>query len=72
MLVVILLENYSWKVVLDEDIMHGHLREPLIKVLSFFHSLGLSSDMPFHISTIMGLEGTIVQGSFKNCNDRHH
>ena len=66
MLAAILLDDESRQVVLDEDSTHGHLREPLIKVLSFFRSMGLSYDMPFRIPTLMGLEGSIGQGSFEN------
>ena len=44
MLATILLDNESRAVVLDADQTHGHLREPLIKVLSFFRSMGLQCE----------------------------
>ena len=44
MVAAILLDDESRAVVLDADQSHGHLREPLVKVLSFFRSMGLQCE----------------------------
>ena len=46
MVAAILLDNESRSVVLDTDQTHGHLREPLVKVISAFRSMGLQYEMP--------------------------
>mmetsp|Transcript_598 Transcript_598/g.1174 ORF Transcript_598/g.1174 Transcript_598/m.1174 type:complete len:1161 (+) Transcript_598:1495-4977(+) len=66
MVAAIILDDESRSPVLDADQSHGHLREPLIKVLSFFRSLGLHYETPFNVPTLMGMEENIGQGSFDN------
>lgn len=61
----ILLDDESRRPVLDEDQSSGHLREPLVKVLSFFRSMGLGYDMPLSVPTLFQMEGKIGQGSFE-------
>ena len=66
MIAAILLDDESRQVVLDADQTHGHLREPLIKVLSFFKSMGLQYASPLNIPTLMSTFETIGQGSFEH------
>ncbi|KAL7539583.1 hypothetical protein ACHAXR_009408 [Thalassiosira sp. AJA248-18] len=66
MVAAILLDDESRQVVLDADQTHGHLREPLIKVLSFFKSMGLHYASPLRIPALMSTQDTIGQGSFEN------
>lgn len=48
---------------LDTDQSHGHLREPLVKVMSFFRSQGLQFKSPFMIPNLMDTtQGTKVSG----------
>lgn len=61
----ILLDDEARQVVLDSDPSHGHLREPLIKVTSFFRSMGVRWAQPLHIPTLMGKESKIGQGSYE-------
>lgn len=65
MVAAILLDDESRSVVLDADQTHGHLREPLIKVLSFFRSMGLHYESPLRIPTLLSLRDKIGQGSFE-------
>ncbi len=65
MVAAILLDDESRSVVLDTDQSHGALREPLIKVISFFKSMGLQYESPLHIPTLMDMEEKIGQGSFE-------
>lgn len=44
---------------------HGQLREPLIKVLAFFRSMGLSYASPLHIPTLIYLYDKIGEGSYE-------
>ena len=62
----ILLDDETRKVVLDADQSHGHIREPLVKVMHFFRSMGISFAQPLRMETLMGLEGRIGQGSFES------
>lgn len=61
-----LLDDESREVVLDLDPSHGHIREPLVKLLSFFRSMGIAFDMPLRIPSLLSLEGDIGQGSFES------
>lgn len=60
------LDDESRKVILDSDPSHGHVREPLVKLISFFRSMGISFDMPLRIPSLLSLEGDIGQGSFES------
>ena len=62
----VLLDDESREVVLDHDPSHGHIREPLVKLLSFFRSMGIAFDMPLRIPSLFSLEGDIGQGSFES------
>ena len=66
MIAAILLDDDTRQVVLDADPAHGHLREPLVKVLSFFRSMGVSYASPLHIPTLLSTESMIGQGSFES------
>jgi uncharacterized protein (DUF1800 family)/uncharacterized protein (DUF1501 family) len=65
MVAAILLDDETRVVSLDADPAHGHTREPLIKVLSFFRSMSVSFRSPLHIPTLLDLEGKIGQGSYE-------
>lgn len=68
----ILLDDESRQVVLDKDQSHGQLREPLIKVLSFFRSQGLQYKSPLMVPTLIDYvqgnnqRSTIGQGAFES------
>jgi len=66
MTAAILLDDETRQVVLDADPAHGHLREPLVKLLSFFRSMEIGFASPLHIPTLLGLESDIGQGSFES------
>lgn len=55
----ILLNDEARQVVLDADQSHGHLREPLIKLTSFFRSMGLSFNQPLMLPSLIGQEDMI-------------
>lgn len=61
----ILLDDETRKPVLDSDPAHGHIREPLVKVLAFFRSMGISFDQPLSQSTLWSTESKIGQGSYE-------
>jgi len=66
----ILLDDESRQVVLDTDQAHGQLREPVIKVMSFFRSQGLQYKSPLMIPNLMDTtQGTkrtgFGQGAFE-------
>ena len=61
----ILLDSESRLEVLDADPGHGQLREPLIKALSFFKSMGLTFDSPLHWPSLLQTESGIGQGSYE-------
>jgi hypothetical protein len=65
MVAAILLDPESRTPALDLDQAHGQLREPLIKVLSFFRSMGLSYSSPLHIPTLLNLYDKIGEGSYE-------
>eukprot|EP00804_Cyclotella_cryptica_P013853 CCRYP_002403-RF/>CCRYP_002403-RF protein AED:0.04 eAED:0.04 QI:361/1/1/1/0.81/0.82/17/505/2306 len=65
MVAAILLDPESRTVVLDVDQAHGHLREPVIKVLAFFRSMGLSYASPLHIPTLLHLYDKLGEGSYE-------
>lgn len=50
---------------LDADQSHGHLREPLIKVLSFFRSMGVEYTSPLHVPMMLDMAQDIGQGSYE-------
>ena len=60
MVAAILLDEESRALVLDTDQSHGALREPLIKVTSFFRSMGLQYNMPERIPSLITMEENIV------------
>ncbi len=62
----ILLDDETRQVVLDADPAHGHIREPLVKVLSFFRSMQISFKTPLMIPTLLSMESEIGQGSYEN------
>ena len=62
----ILLDDESRQVVLDADPVFGQLREPLVKVIAFFRSMGLQYNLPLHMPTLLGTEGLIGQGSYES------
>lgn len=62
----ILLDSETREVVLDADPATGHIREPLIKVISFFRSQGVNFKAPLHMPTLASLESKIGQGSFES------
>lgn len=66
MTAAILLDSESRSTVLDADQTHGQVREPLVKVLSFFRSMGIAFKSPLRIATLLDLEGDIGQGSFES------
>lgn len=66
MAAAILLDDEARKVVLDSDQAHGHLREPLIKVMSFFRSMGLSYQMPLQVENMAGTQEIFGQGAFES------
>jgi uncharacterized protein (DUF1800 family) len=66
MVAAILLDDESRQVVLDSDQAHGHLREPLIKLMSFFRSMGLSYQIPLQAPTMAGTQDVIGQGAFES------
>lgn len=55
----IILDDESRQVVLDADQSHGQLREPLIKLVSFFRSMGLSFDQPLFLPSLIGQQDMI-------------
>ncbi|KAL7541680.1 LOW QUALITY PROTEIN: hypothetical protein ACHAXR_011131 [Thalassiosira sp. AJA248-18] len=62
----ILLDSETRAVVLDADPVTGHVREPLVKVISFFRAQGVNFKAPLHMPTLMSLESRIGQGSFES------
>ena len=66
LIAAILLDDETREVALDADAAHGHLREPLIKVLAFYRAMGVSFESPLHIPTLLASESKIGQGSFES------
>lgn len=66
MAAAILLDDEARQVALDSDQAHGHLREPLIKVMSFFRSMGLSYKLPLQMGTMADTEDVFGQGAFES------
>ena len=66
MVAAILLDDETRELVLDVDPAHGHIREPLVKVLSFFRSMSIKFRSPLHIPTLLDLEDRIGQGSYES------
>jgi uncharacterized protein (DUF1800 family) len=62
----ILLDTETRQVALDADPINGHIREPLVKVLSFFRSQGVSYMSPLGVPTLLNTEDKIGQGSFES------
>ncbi|KAL7541246.1 hypothetical protein ACHAXR_012136 [Thalassiosira sp. AJA248-18] len=62
----ILLDDEARSIVLDQDQTHGQLKEPLLKVMSFFRSMGISFNSPLRIPTLLSLYSDIGQGSFES------
>ena len=62
----ILLDQETREVVVDADPSTGHIREPLIKVLSFFRAQGVSFKSPLHVPTLLSTESKIGQGSYES------
>ena len=62
----ILLDDESRQVVLDADPVSGHLREPLVKVIAFFRSMGLEFKLPLHMPTLLSTNSMIGQGSYES------
>ncbi len=62
----ILLDDESREVILDRDPSHGNIREPLVKLLSFFRSMGIAFNMPLRIPSLLSLEKELGQGSFES------
>jgi hypothetical protein len=62
----ILLDDESRQVVLDADPIFGQLREPLVKVIAFFRSMGLQYNLPLHMPTLLDTESLIGQGSYES------
>lgn len=62
----ILLDSETREVVLDADPATGQVREPLVKVISFFRAQKLAFKAPLHMPTLMSLESRIGQGSFES------
>jgi uncharacterized protein (DUF1800 family) len=67
----ILLDDETRKAVLDADPSHGHVREPLIKVLSFFRGMRVRFASPLHIPTLLSSESKIGQGSFESPSGKY-
>ena len=71
MAAAILLDDESRQVVLDKDQSHGHLKEPIIKLLSFFRSQGMQYKSPLMIPSLIDLtqgkkRSAIGQGAFES------
>ena len=62
----ILLDDETRQIVLDADPSHGHLREPLVKVISFFRGMGVEFKNPLHVPTLLDTEDVIGQGSYES------
>ena len=55
----IILDDESRKVALDADQSHGHLREPLVKLIHTFRSMGLSFNQPLFLPSLIDQQGMI-------------
>ena len=62
----LLLDDESRASILDSDPSHGNIREPLVKLLSFFRSQGISFNMPLRIPSLLSTEDELGQGSFES------
>mmetsp|Transcript_36280 Transcript_36280/g.71395 ORF Transcript_36280/g.71395 Transcript_36280/m.71395 type:complete len:470 (+) Transcript_36280:3-1412(+) len=66
MIAAVLLDAESRSVSLDADPSHGHIREPLIKYLSFFRSMNGSFNAPMNVPRFKtgGMKRFIGQGPY--------